>query len=206
MAWLGLDEWQEAQFISGDQYHDAERRELIRWLIEDDYESRISSMVGGNPELAKKLLLLRSGCRDPCTAQSCERAHLELSISLLARTLTKNITPYFIVCLSLLALKCRVPDEFWSVLSGLRVLFSKGWTRELALELGTAIEHPTSYPATASLVVGKAVYDNLLLNSAAHMRALLMRFATSCTRRSSGPLFRYLMFTEMSLVSILGIE
>ena len=36
MAWLGLDEWQEAQFISGDQYHDAERRELILWLIEDD--------------------------------------------------------------------------------------------------------------------------------------------------------------------------
>jgi hypothetical protein len=89
---------------------------------------------------------------------SKRRAGLELLVTIATRLRNQNIYNFFAVVLSILALGCRVPIQFWNLLCMMGLLYSKKWTVELVKEIGDAVS--SSRPARASLNIGFGVTDN----------------------------------------------
>lgn len=121
-------------------------RELVNWVgtqgLEDD---DVGMEVDGEEENT-----------DPCVSQ--RRIALEGIVATVHRNRHTEIYNLFSVALSLLALMCRVPTLFWTILTQLGLIFNKKWTRDLALELGAAVEEQTV--ENESEVVGFGVSDN----------------------------------------------
>ena len=85
-------------------------------------------------------------------------AAVELLIGTVQRLNNVKILNFFIVVLSLLALAFNVPVAFWRILSGMRLLFSKYFTVQLAKELGDKVA--AEELPNASQNVGFLVADN----------------------------------------------
>jgi hypothetical protein len=115
-ACLVLGELQEAQMIQQANY-DGEREKLIQLLLEDDYEPHLLSLARYNVELVEMRKRFTIGyhyydlnAADRARADREREPTFELEICVLARVLNQRMTPFLLVCLSLLALQCRVPD------------------------------------------------------------------------------------------------
>ncbi len=89
---------------------------------------------------------------------SRRRAALEMIVGVLTRLRNQNIYNFFCVVLPIISLGCGVPVQFWSLLSGMRLLFSRGWTINLFHEIGDEISERKS--SDWSLDVGFCVADN----------------------------------------------
>jgi len=86
------------------------------------------------------------------------RAALEMIVGALTRLRNQNIYNFFCVVLSIIALGCNVPVQFWSLLSGMRLLFSRVWTINLVHEIGDEVSRRKS--SDWSEDVGFCVADN----------------------------------------------
>ena len=165
-AWLGLHADQEQQMQYG--HHDVQRRNLHDWLLGGNYEGLLLSLVDANPALVEYLRRWTisyahydSSLAERMRRDAANRLNFEVLLSVLLNMLNQQVTPHLVALLSLLALKCRVPKEFWDVLSRVGVLKGRTWTRILATELGQTLA--AIPPVRASRVVAKVAYDNLLL-------------------------------------------
>ena len=165
-AWFGLHADQELQMQLG--HHDEQRRNLHDWLLGDNYEGLLLTLVDANPALVEYLrrwtisyTYYDSSLAERMRRDAANRLNFEVMLSMLLSMLHPDVTPYLITLMSLLALKCRVANEFWDVLSRVGILKGRTWTRILARELGQTLA--AIPPVRASRVVAKVAYDNLLL-------------------------------------------
>ena len=91
-------------------------------------------------------------------AEQRRHMRLELLLSTTLRIRNQFIPTFANVCLSLRCLKAGVPRAVWDMLSMARTCMSYDWTRDLALEVGSALgEWPRD---GTSSTVGFAVADN----------------------------------------------
>ena len=151
--------------------HDAAREWLEAWLLAGDYKDLESFLVDANPELYGYLrrFTVNYGDYDSSGADRLRRArsnkpNFEVMLSMLVRMLHREVVPFRTVLMSLYALHCQIHTGFWKLLASLGILMSKNWTRDLAKKLGETVADARGYPSNASAVVGKGVYDNLLLH------------------------------------------
>ena len=91
------------------------------------------------------------------------RFTFELMIGWLIRLYNEKLGVFPCCVLSLWALRCRVPGPFWEVLQKMRLLYCKGYTRGLALDVGKRIESPENFPSWASRKIIAGVGDNCLI-------------------------------------------
>ena len=57
-------------------------------------------------------------------------------LAVMLRQRNYKMNHFLPACLSLIALRCRVPVLFWTLLSEQGILYSRNWTKDIALELG----------------------------------------------------------------------
>ena len=91
------------------------------------------------------------------------RFAFELMIGWMVRIYNQFALVFPVILLSLMALKCRIPKLFWSVLSRVRLLYDEKFTKQLALDLGQRIQLPRNYPGNASRLIGIGTFDNCLM-------------------------------------------
>ena len=91
------------------------------------------------------------------------RFAFELMVGWIIRLWNEKLGVFPCCVLSLWALRCRVPGPFWDVLRKIRLLYGKGYTRGLALDVGKRIEDPEHFPNSASRKVIAGVGDNCLV-------------------------------------------
>ena len=63
----------------------------------------------------------------------------ELYMSLAARTTSRDVIPFLLICLSLLALKSGVPEDTWLTLRFMGVLVNKEWITAFALDVSSQL-------------------------------------------------------------------
>ena len=155
LAWLGLDELQEAEMTRFDERGDEARRELLDWLLDGSYYERLTSLVDRNPELVDYLQRFSVSYYTYDLSMADLRQSLinrtptyECMLGMMVSMLNKNILPDQAVVLSLFALRCQVSGPFWSVLSGLHVLASKEWTRAAPASVFSSYPSPSSQPSS----------------------------------------------------------
>ena len=120
-----------------------------------------------------------------CEAMSKRRVSMECIIGFLSRLRNRNIHNFFIVTLSILALGCNVPVQFWSLLCTMGILFSKVWTVELVREIGDEIA--ACKPEGCSDNIGLYVSDNkAYFVTTAHVHAEEVEGVTTAPRMPNG--------------------
>ena len=88
---------------------------------------------------------------------------LELMLGWLLRLYNQRLFSFPIVSLSLWALRCQVTRPFWTALQKQRLLYSRDWTEDLALDVGKRVEAKENYPSWGSRKVAMGAGDNLLI-------------------------------------------
>ena len=163
----------------------AARARLIERLLSgsDGYRCALQELSATNPVLCSALNHTVKSATDvarerrmarqaPCAARTSaaepsdadvrasarHALRLEFLVSVMLRMRNQTIPAFLNVCLSLKCLKCGLPRELWSMLSELRIIFSYGWTKDLALEIGAIVSQWPS--SSSSRSIGFAVADN----------------------------------------------
>jgi hypothetical protein len=102
------------------------------------------------------------------------RFAVEYLLAWLVRLRNQHELVPFIVAMSLYAYACHVPTTFWKVLSVLRLLYCKPWTRKFAIHMASRLPGPRR-PQSAGMYYEAADNDFVLL------RIALQRVGTTHT-------------------------
>jgi hypothetical protein len=146
------------------------REELKARLLSDDYSIHLKQ-TGEVNKIMTQAIMEVVGERDMENAIELDteveeatavipkrRLAVELLLSVTTRLRNQNILNFFIAVLSVIALSCNLCVRFWSLLSSMKVLFSRVWTINLVREIGSEI---TSRKRTdSSKNIGLYVTDN----------------------------------------------
>jgi hypothetical protein len=124
---------------------------LKRLMSQDHYATCGDEMVRNNGDVVKvlkEMTLSQSrakAMRDEGLSLDLDTSRhpfFELVVSMLGRLHSPKLCCFFCICLSLMALKCSVNKQFWSLLVTLRILYEYNFTHELATELGEMAREP----------------------------------------------------------------
>mmetsp|Transcript_2311 Transcript_2311/g.6905 ORF Transcript_2311/g.6905 Transcript_2311/m.6905 type:complete len:527 (+) Transcript_2311:59-1639(+) len=145
--------------------------DLLGRLEADDYETCLTFLARANNHLATLLRRFwltkynyKAGSGDARKRRiATQSLVIELIIGLIVRWINEKVWVFPNAALSLHAVDCRCPTRLFDLLSGLRIFYSRKIAHEIARDLGRRRMDPTRRPKDASVVVGMAVYDNLLL-------------------------------------------
>jgi hypothetical protein len=96
---------------------------------------------------------------DEIEAMGKKQLAAELLLSTALRNRSKKVYVFFAVTLSILALSVGLHQQMWQVLSAMGLLYSKRWTRALAIECGVKIE--SSVLEGQSDDIGCEIVDNI---------------------------------------------
>jgi hypothetical protein len=130
---------------------------------------------------------------------------VELLVTVATRLRNQNVYNYFAVALSILALACGVPVLFWSLLTGMGLLFSRVWTIKLAQEIGDEVA--ASKPEGSSSNLGLAIADNkAYFIRTAFVHAEEIEGVTQLPRKANGEFLHTVNNIQVPIVMPGGVD
>ena len=143
------------------------RQRLIDELKKPSYTEHMGALCRANPTLAVQLRRITmskermrvANIADHYGGKEYETCHgIELLLAVMLRQRHYQMNHFLPACLSLIALRCRVPVLFWTLLSEQGILYSRNWTKDIALELGKQLMPMNPIPGA---VGAHTIFDNL---------------------------------------------
>ena len=94
--------------------------------------------LGGDTHLRQA----EAACSEPEDQPNIKAAcQTELVLSLAARSVNMFVTPFLVIRLSVMALKCGVAEDAWATLQSLNVFRSKTWITTFAQDVAVLLMH-----------------------------------------------------------------
>ena len=156
---FAVDESQRgaARFVSA-----ALKERHIAELMAENYDSHIGATAASNFLLANffKYLTTANPHTETLASRSKTWRVIEFVLVLLLRVYWPQMLHFLSICLSLIAFKCRVPTQFWTILTTLGVLYSYEFTSALALELGKRLTPSGPGDVPDGAIAGIYCFDN----------------------------------------------
>ena len=143
------------------------RQNLIDELKKPSYTEHMGALCRANPTLAVQLRRITmskermrvANIADHYGGKEYETCHgIELLLAVMLRQRNYQMNHFLPACLSLIALRCRVPVLFWTLLSEQGILYSRNWTLDIALELGKQLMPMNPIPGALGC---HTIFDNL---------------------------------------------
>ena len=197
--------------------NESTRRALKERLIAGDFSPLVEASEV-NPKLKEGILsLIGSRNFEPdheddtdvdrleVSPLSKRQAGVELLVAVTTRLRNQNVYNYFAVVLSILALASGVPVLFWSLLTGMGVLFSRKWTIKLAREIGDEVA--ATKPEGTSLDIGLAIADNkAYFIRTAHVHAEEIDGVTELPRAANGEFLHTVNNIQVPIIMPGGVD
>ena len=143
------------------------RQRLIDELKKESYAEHMGALCRANPTLGAQLRKLAMSDARLGSAMAADAAAdtefgsshgIELILAVILRQRQYQTNHFLAACLSFIVLRCRVPVLFWTQLSEYGILYSRNFTKDLALQLGKQLMPRTSIPWAVGCHV---IFDNL---------------------------------------------
>ena len=143
------------------------KQRLIDELKKDSYAEHMGALCRANPTLGAQLRRLAMSDARLGSALAADASDdiefgsshgIELILAVILRQRQYQTNHFLPACLSLIALRCRVPVLFWTLLSEYGILYSRNFTKDLALKLGKQLMPRNGTPGAVGCHV---IFDNL---------------------------------------------